>query len=76
MLRPLAICCLSANRAPPATPHHAQSLLELMVGALYASRIELGPDNVEPVYRAAGEGAKSALICVVLCVYSNLERSC
>lgn len=27
-----------------------------MVGALYASRIELGADNVEAVYRAAGEG--------------------
>ncbi|KAI8466622.1 MAG: hypothetical protein J3K34DRAFT_433223 [Monoraphidium minutum] len=39
-----------------------QSLLELMVGALYASSIDLGPDNVEPIYRAADAMQMPALM--------------
>ncbi|KIY98995.1 hypothetical protein MNEG_8969 [Monoraphidium neglectum] len=39
-----------------------QELLELMVGALYASSIDLGPDNVEPVYRAADAMQMPALM--------------
>ena len=49
---------LTRPHPPPSLPGlttlpHPQGLLELMVGALYASSIDLGADNVEPIYRAA-----------------------
>ncbi|KIZ03876.1 hypothetical protein MNEG_4083 [Monoraphidium neglectum] len=52
-----------------------QELLELMVGALYASSIDLGPDNVEPVYRAADAMQMPALMaaCESYLAYTAFE---
>ena len=45
-----------------------------MVGALYASSIQLSPDNVEPVYRAAD--AMQVMSCRALDRCAALPLGC